>query len=409
MPKLPSIFSLSLVALVGASLSGCKEEPPAPQPEPAASASAASISPKSRIPVRTPTSPVPKVDPLTMKQYRVELCSVGVLTLRQARDAYFASLGGGEPSDKKIPSFGQAGTSPSSRTPLLKTDLTNPTARTAPGGAASAAKGAPATATSGAKTAPAVGSGTPRAPFEMALRAPHERNARACTAAAAMKEPAMDGVDAAVAEMGPFAVDLAKAIVTANSYYQKEEYKADKFAKGKEMHKKLVEDFKKFDELYAKLADSVDAYKKAHPMTTTDEGEKLTQAALDDARSVLFGLLPAKVDVEAFKAATAKLEADVEALKTFGKGQPTDPWSKIMAPALDAYARAAKGASEKLTAKGVDNEQFLTLVTGMTSLIESRHRAFTRALVARERKEAAVAPSAAAPQENAPSNDEHQE
>jgi hypothetical protein len=397
MATLRFVLPLSILALVGASVTGCKEEPPPPQPEPAASASA-SISPnKGRASsLRTPTSPVPKVDPLTMKEYRVELCHIGALTLRQAGDAYLASLGGGEPSAKKLPNFGKGAPPPTARTPLLKTDIM--AGRVPPGASAAPAAGATPPAQPG-KTATAPDtSAAARPPFELALRAPHERNARACTAASAMKDPAMDGVDGALAELGPFAVELAKNIVTTNAYYQKEEYKADKLAKGKELHKKLVEDFEKFDELYKKLDDAVIAYRAAHPAAATpDKGQALTATTLADAAAILNATRAAKVEPEAVKAAIAKLDTDIAALKDFGKLEATDPWSKIMAPALDAYSRAATAALATVGPKGIDNEQFLTLITGMTSLIESRHRAYTRALVARERKDAAAADGSAAP------------
>ena len=45
----------------------------------------------------------------------------------------------------------------------------------------------------------------------------------------------MGDVDAALAAFAPFAVELAKDIATAQNYYQREEYKKDSFAKGKEL------------------------------------------------------------------------------------------------------------------------------------------------------------------------------
>ena len=76
------------------------------------------------------------------------------------------------------------------------------------------------------------------------MRAPHERNARACTAAMALKEPAMGDVDAAVATYATFAIELAKDITAAHQYYVREEYKNDSFAKGKELDKKLRDELR---------------------------------------------------------------------------------------------------------------------------------------------------------------------
>ncbi len=98
-----SLCSIALV-LVASGAAGCKEDPPPPQPEPASSAAANAN--KGKASLRTPVSPMAKVDPQSMKEYRVDVCYFGTLSLKQARDAYLASLGKDEPSEKKIPSFG---------------------------------------------------------------------------------------------------------------------------------------------------------------------------------------------------------------------------------------------------------------------------------------------------------------
>jgi hypothetical protein len=85
--------------------------------------------------MRNPPAPVPKVEPQAMKEYRVDVCYFGTLTLKQARDAYFASLGKDEPSEKKIPSFGV------------------PQASSPAGAAAPATTGTPASAKPGDKPA----------------------------------------------------------------------------------------------------------------------------------------------------------------------------------------------------------------------------------------------------------------
>jgi hypothetical protein len=379
---------LSIFAVSALPLSGCKEEPPPPQPEPAASASSAAAMAKSRAATKSPVASVPKIDPKVLKEYRVDLCYAGSTTLRQARDAYLASLGGAEPSAKKVPNFGTA--SPAAAAGGAATPP--PGAPGKPGAPAAPPKAGTSAAPA---TPPATNAGAGRAalptemrkPYDLAMRAPHERNARACTAASAMKEPAMEGVDGAVAEFGPYAVELAKTIVQASTYYQREEFKSDNFAKGKELHKKLVADFEKFDDMSAKLGAAVDAWRKAHPIDTNnmEEGQKLTMAALEDARAAFVLLLPKEVDVDAYKAAIAKLEKSAEALKTLGTAQPNDSWAKIMGASFDAFIKAAKATGDKLTDKGPDPDTFLTTITSFTSLIESKHRAYTRAMVAKQR------------------------
>jgi hypothetical protein len=106
--NLPSLARSSLVlitlALVGGA--GCKDDPPPAQPEVPTSASANAASARSKLPIRPPMGPVARMDPLSMKEYRVDVCYFGTLTLKQARDSYLASLAGAEPSEKKLPNFG---------------------------------------------------------------------------------------------------------------------------------------------------------------------------------------------------------------------------------------------------------------------------------------------------------------
>ncbi len=148
----------------------------------------------------------------------------------------------------------------------------------------------PAAAPSGSASAGPAGEHRP----DVAMRMPHERNARACTAAVALKEPAMGDVDAALAAFAPFAVELAKDITTAQQYYSREEYTKDAFAKGKELDKKLRDEFSKLDELQEKLRAALGAWRKDHAPDASKmaDGEKLRgRPALDDAREVFLMLV----------------------------------------------------------------------------------------------------------------------
>jgi hypothetical protein len=382
-----TFVSVALTALFLGSVSGCtKNEPPKPDPSAAmASNNAATTRPK--LNVRSPMGPMARIDPQAMKDYRIDICYYGTLSLRQARDSYLASLGKSEPSEKKIPNFG---------TP--STDAAKPAAGGAPSAAAPKAP-APKAAASGA---PAAGSATPTSPpvptrpFDFALRAPHERNARACTASMALKEPPMPGVDEALAVFGPFSVELAKDIATATSYYQREEYKKDNFAKGLELHKKMLEEFGKLDEQQDKLGSAIDSYRKAHAPDPTkiDEGEKVTSDTFEDARKVVMVLAEKKVDLAAYKANVDKLDKSIEALKTFSSSHATDTWSKIMAAPFEAFLRAAK--ETKMTEKGAGAEDFLNLVTNFTGLVEARQRGLQRAMITKGQVTQLIPPPAMA-------------
>lgn len=429
-----SLVPLALMSLAIAASAGCKDDPPPPTPEPASSAAAGNRAKQQTM--RNAPAPIPKVEPQAMKEYRVDVCYFGTLTLKQARDAYFTSLGKDEPSEKKIPSFGvpqpptPPGAATSSPAAAPKTDDkgAKPVSPTAPGakpaspttpaakpaaaptatptaaapkatGEAAAGKPAGETPKTAAATPPPVKPGPMQAgagatadarpeirrPFDVAMRAPHDRNARACTVAAGLKDFAMPQVDEALAAFAPFAVELARDINAANQYYQREEYKKDSFEKGKEYHKKLTAQFDKLDELSDKLGAAIADWHKTHPPDPEklDPGQKLALAAFGDAREILLGILPKKIDTAAYKERIAKLEKSVEALKAHGTANTADPWPKFLSPSLDAYIKTAKEAEPKVSEKGVQQDAFLNLITGYTSIIEANYRALSRALIAK--------------------------
>jgi hypothetical protein len=382
-----TFVSVALTALIFGSVSGCtKNEPPKPDPSASLPASSASTA-RPKLNVRSPMGPMARIEPAAMKDYRIDICYYGTLSLRQARDSYLASLGKSEPSEKKIPNFG----APSEGA-----------AKAAATGAPAAPKPpAPKVVASGAPSATQPGPPVPARPFDFALRAPHERNARACTASMSLKDPAMPGVDEALAVFGPFSVELAKDIATATSYYQREEYKKDNFAKGLELHRKLLEEFGKLDEQQDKLGAALDTYRKAHvpDPTKVDEGERVANDTFESARKVVMVLADKKIDVAAYKANVDKLDKSVEAMKTFSSSHASDTWSKIMAAPFEAFLTAAKNA--KVSEKGVAAEDFLNLVTSFTGLVEARQRGLQRSMITKGQVTQLNPPPAMAPQQPA--------
>jgi hypothetical protein len=387
-----SLLSIAFV-LATAGAAGCKEDPPPAKPD----LQAPSASAKGKLNLRTPVAPIAKVDPRSLKEYRVDVCYFGTLTLKQARDSYLASLGKDEPSEKKIPSFGGAAAPPAPPTTPPKPDAKD-------------TKPAPTAAAKDAKAPEGAARPKPdeRKPFNFMMRAPHERNARQCTVATTLKEPAMPEIDPALAAFAPYAVELAKNIAAAQNYYQREEFKKDNFEKGKELHKKLVADFEKLDELHEKLGAALLAWREKNPpdLSKAEEGQKVATAAFEDGRAVLLGLIGKKIDKEAYRAAVKKLEASAEALKTYGTGHQADPWPKIMSPQADAYLRALKEAEPKITDKGVDPDAFIPVINAFTSLIEAKHRALSRWLISKGQSQTRP-PMAPGAQQAAPPNPEN--
>jgi hypothetical protein len=388
MYSLRSFVPVGLIALALSGVAGCKKDDP-PKPDPAAKPTASA---RNKLNVRNPMGPVAKIDPQTMKDYRLDVCYYGTLSLRQARDSYLASLGKDEPSEKKIPNFGApaapgAGAAPSASGAASAAPKAPPPAKPAASGTAQAS------AASSGSAAPAA---PPERKADFLMRAPHERNARACTAAVALKDPAMGEVDAAVAAFAPFAVELAKDITTTNQYYQREEHKKDGFAKGKELDKKLRDGFAKLDELHDKLGAALNGWRKEHPADASkrEEGEKMARETVDGARDIFVMVAYRKVEPDAYKAALDKLEKSIENMKAYAAAHAADPWAKIMAAPFEAFLKTAKDS--KVTAdKTFEAEAYLTLVSNFTGLIEARQRAISRTLMAKPAAPAPAAPGAA--------------
>jgi len=195
----------------------------------------------------------------------------------------------------------------------------------------------------------------------------------------------MPDVDAALKDFAPFALELSRNIAAASVYYQREEYTKDKFEKGKDLHKKLVADFAKLDELSDKLAAAISAHREKNPLDTSkmEEGEKAVAQAYSDARGVVALLVAKKIDTAAYKAAVANLDKSVGAVKEIGTKNGNDVWAKITTPALEAFLKGSHDAESKIGDKGLPPDAFLQIVNTFTAVIEAKHRALSRALIAK--------------------------
>jgi hypothetical protein len=307
--------ALGAAALLGlAGLAACSDTPQ-PQAKPEGSAtpqnSETSIK-RDKMPALAPSA---KIDPLVMKAYRAESCFYGTLSLKQARAAYLASLGGAAPGPGKIPAFG-VDLSPDTR----PTKAGDAPAASGSAAAAAAPSSAPvASAAAAASGAPAM-AGRPDIGGKARVRSvPYERFARSCTVAAGLKNPAAPELDKAMAEFAPFAVQLSKDLAMANTYYQKAEHEKDDFAKGKEYHQKLTEAFGKLDEHHKKLADALAAWSTANPLDESGytEAQKLGLPAIVEARAAILALDSG--DKDALATRITKLDEASAALKKWGE------------------------------------------------------------------------------------------
>ena len=382
-----------VLALVG--LAACKEEPaPSTQPEPPPSASGpVRLDFKGRLNMRQPPLATPRMDPVAVKEHRVDLCYFSTLTLRYARDSYYASLGKDEPSEKKLPSFGAS----------LAQKAPSASVSPAPAPAPIAAPSAVA----GASAQPAASA----APSALA-QVPYERNARTCAVAVNLKDRLAPDIERILPDVSAAALDLAQTIAVANTYYQGGEYKGDKFAKGKELHKALGEKFAKFDDVSQKLGDAIVAWHKDHAADAAalDAGRKPANSAIEAARSSMLALAAKRLDAGSTKSLVEKLDAATTELKAYGDANAADTWAKMLVPSLTGYAQSAKDALAKpgVEKNGLAPVDFLVAVNAFTALLEANQRATSRSLVSKgqttggEMPRAITVPPSSAPAASAP-------
>ena len=376
--SLVRLFGLvATLTLTGASLSGCKDDPPPPpMPDQAASG-------KARAKVDTRGSQMPRISPATMKAYRVETCYYGALGLLMARDAYNKSLGGAEPSASKIPSFGdypQPAMPGMPPMPSAAKPTGSATAKEAPkpSGSGPAAPGMRLPAAPGLDPA---GRMAGRAPLEAAAgrQLPFVRHIRSCSVAKTLKNPSYGELDKAVEEFDKYASELNKSLLDANRYYARKQYEKDQFARGKELHKALKESFPKLDEQLAALGKAYRAWieKNTKPTEKLDKGGELAHASVNDARAVALALLDEKVDKDAVGKGIEKLKGSHEALKKHGDEDKKSAAPRVVLPKIEAFVSAAEeaGKGEKLSV-----EQTYAVSAAMAEVVEANQRAVAQML-----------------------------
>ena len=114
-----------------------------------------------------------------------------------------------------------------------------------------------------------------------------------------------------------------------------------------------------------------------------DDSEKAVLQAYTDARGLMSLLVAKKIDTAAYKKAIESLDKSVGAVKELGTKNANDTWAKITTPAFEAFFKGARDAEAKLSDKGLAPDVFLQLVNTFTAVIEAKHRALSRALIAK--------------------------
>ena len=367
--KVRALTGLVGVVLFGAFAASCKDDP-APPPVPVTSAASTSAAASGY--------QLPAYTDATTKRFRVELCFYGAYGVKVTREAYVASLGGKEPSETLLPSFG--------RFPELQDGATTMLAVASPSASASAATPRPASSVT-AKSASVPGSSTPlagRPATESYERLPYTRFLGSCTLAARKEPnaPSDEALDKATSEFEQWASTLNRQLMAAHRYYATKQYSADKFERGRSIHKELMTSF---DSLDAKF----DAFDKAFlawnaalkkPDEKLDKSGETAFGALQQARALAASLLAAKPDGAAVKSALDGVTRGRDALEKDGKDDPKAPHPPELVGRLRRLMDAGAKAQLALDEPKHRTETTFQVMMEVAGIVEANHRALGKLL-----------------------------
>ena len=145
-------------------------------------------------------------------------------------------------------------------------------------------------------------------------------------------EPAAKELDDAAKAYLDTLLPLSERLNEAEKYYKRENYKDDKFAKGKEMHQPLVEAMEAFNAASEKLGAQLDAYNDSAQSEQLAEIEKQAGknfdyhllAATIEAKNAVKILSEEKFDVEAADKVISSFEDRADALEAYLKEHPDE-------------------------------------------------------------------------------------
>lgn len=174
-------------------------------------------------------------------------------------------------------------------------------------------------------------------------------------------EKAADDYLAALTELEPVASD-------ANKYYDDEDYKDDKFAKGKELHPKLDAGFKKFSAADKVLHNLVATHNDALQLRELEriekeQGKKLlyhTKKIMAEARHMVeIGEVPLnELELEKFTAALDKYEKALDEGQAYAKANDAEADSVSIYSMFLSSADEYKKAGKSLMRRVRDKEEF---------------------------------------------------
>jgi len=173
--------------------------------------------------------------------------------------------------------------------------------------------------------------------------------------------PAMPELESAAAEYVAAIVPLGKTITEAHIYYERENYKDDKFAKGKELHKPLLQQSKVFkaaaQKFFNELDRANDQVSEARLKKMEKDGDRnlgyLHLSVMIQSKQMLRLMEKASFPIDEATAKVDTLQKTADELQATPEKKPI-LWSMYTGK-LDDYLKAARARLRRVRDNGPDD------------------------------------------------------
>lgn len=182
-------------------------------------------------------------------------------------------------------------------------------------------------------------------------------------------QPALPEIESAAAEYKKALEELEPIIKTANKYYDQDDYKDDKMAKGKELHPQLMNGFAKFEQVSKGFEDKVTALNDGVNARQLGRLEKdparklqyLSQRSLHEAKALIqltdIGELK-ELDQQKFDVALQAYDKTLTELDEYATSHKAEVDKTMMFSSFQSSTKAFLKSAKDLLRRKRDNKDF---------------------------------------------------
>jgi hypothetical protein len=181
--------------------------------------------------------------------------------------------------------------------------------------------------------------------------------------------PSLPEVESAAAEYKKALEELEPIIKQANKYYDQDDYKDDKMAKGKELHPQLMNGFAKFEQVSRGFEDRVTALNdgvNARQLTRLEKDptrklQYLSQRSLNEAKAMIQMIDIAELkelDQQKFDVALQTYDKTLTELETYASSHKAEVDKAMMFSSFSSSSKAFLKAAKDLLRRKRDNKDF---------------------------------------------------